>query len=455
MLYYKEIRMAEAEVRSSLKAIGGEMARRISDQILFDWCLLDGGIGNGNGNGVRVEGEQLKVFKVVSEDETRFIAHPIKELLTVVDAPFPIDAGFNTPLKQDQWVETFPILESKITLSLGTSNERVYELQKSHLFFRIGTFIVLVGLIGGGLVALFLRKLGKPLRALCLTMKRVAEGAVHSRYVPQMWGFEINAVGRTFNETLDEMLIHSQEAENQRLKREKLAQELRLGHEIQASMLPKEFPKEVHFEITAGCLPANEVGGDFYDVFPLGGGKTLIAVADVAGKGISACLFSLGLRSSLRALAANLDSLAEVVKKGNELFLADAEETSQFATLWIAILEDKRLHFISLGHPPALLKREGAIHELSTQYSALGAMPYGSIEAKAIDLQPGDEILLYSDGATEAMDVDGKLYGVSRLKTAFLQCGQTDGAKEILEEIQRFSHGAVQHDDLTVLYLRS
>ncbi|HEX2582962.1 MAG TPA: SpoIIE family protein phosphatase, partial [Chlamydiales bacterium] len=241
-----------------------------------------------------------------------------------------------------------------------------------------------------------------------------------------------------------------QEIEEERMQRVKLAEELKLGQKIQENLLPKKFPTLLDFEISAGFISAQEVGGDFYDIFPLST-KTLIAVADVAGKGISACLFSLGLRSSLRALAANLDSLSEIVQQANQLFLSDAEESSHFATLWIGVLEKRRLSFVNLGHPPALLKRGFSLQELTTDYAALGSMRYESIQAQSINLEEGDELLLFSDGATDAMDSEGQRYGIDRLKESFLKQG---GAEEILHRTQLFSQSPVPHDDMTILHLR-
>jgi len=330
--------------------------------------------------------------------------------------------------------------------------EKMEALQKEELIWRVTSFFLLVFVLGGSLVFLFVRKLAKPLRSLCATMEGIKEGAIHARYAPQRWGFEINAIGKVFNEMLDQILVGSHQIEEERTHRIRLAEELKLGQKIQASLLASPLPRIAGLEISAGSIPAQEVGGDFYDVFPLGNEKTLLAVADVAGKGISACLFSLGLRSSLRALAANLDSLPDIVKKANELFSKDVGPSSHFATLWIAILQPGKLSFVSLGHPPVLLKRGSSVKELSSTYPALGVAPYENIKATTIDLEEGDELLAYSDGATDAINREGERYGVERLKEAFLH---SHNAEELLHRIKLFSQGTPSQDDLTLLYFRS
>ncbi|HEY4255317.1 MAG TPA: PP2C family protein-serine/threonine phosphatase, partial [Chlamydiales bacterium] len=314
------------------------------------------------------------------------------------------------------------------------------------------------GVIGGGLVWLLTRKLASSLHSLCHTMDRVSEGASSVRFSPKMLGFEINDIGLLFNETLDSLLLQQKVAEKERLHREKLAQELKLGHDIQASLLPGQLVFVEGPQITTACVPATEVGGDFCDAFPLLSGELLLAMADVAGKGISACLFSVGLRSSLRALAAASENLSVVVAKANDLFLMDAKETGLFATLWLSVVKEGTLEYINLGHPPAFLKRKGKLQELTTHHPALGLMPLHGLKSKKISLEPGDELLLYSDGVTEAHNTQEKLYGAERLKETFLHGEKKESTAAIVEKIfedaQLFSQNAPQHDDMTLLLAR-
>jgi sigma-B regulation protein RsbU (phosphoserine phosphatase) len=120
-------------------------------------------------------------------------------------------------------------------------------------------------------------------------------------------------------------------------------------------------------------------------------------------------------------------------------------------------LESQKLEYISLGHPPVLLKRRGHLLELSTHHPAMGLMPLNELVANHQSLESGDELLLYSDGATEAHDPNGELYGIARLKASFLRCQDTNAqssSDQILQDIHRFSQSADQHDDLTLLVIR-
>lgn len=469
LLYAREIRLVEHNLRLDLRAIGAEASMRLSERIHMDWHLIETRESNLSLKAAPLGPNTPHYFVKLADPETILIGVAISPtealiaqrsllpfLILPESASFPIDMTLGS-LPEDQWQETFPIQDTELLLTLGTSRQRIHDLQTLHLAFRIGSFLFLIAILGGGAVYVLLRKMYRPLNALRLTMERVAEGAIHSRYTPHVWGFEINAIGACFNETLGSVLRHQEETEREKLAKEKLEQELHLGHVIQESLLPKSFPSLPNLDIGTGSLPAKEVGGDFYDLFAMPNGKCMIAVADIAGKGISACLFSLGLRSSLRALASTTDNLSEIVSKANELFLLDAKDNGDFATLWIGLLENNTLHYLSLGHPPILLKRQEEIQELSTHHPAIGLMPLNALSSAQIHLETGDTLLLYSDGVTEAHDTSQALYGLEQLKTTFLE-GSAHSAQatvnHLLQDIHRFSQGAMQHDDLTLLCIR-
>lgn len=470
-----EIQLQEQNTRATLRVVGEQMSRKLEEMIQLDWALIDNKV-NIDSLGKRFHtqkiplppevsdhfavidenGANLWVGKKNSSSEAIIIAHPLHQILSLNGAPFPIDISLNEALV-DPWIERFSIPNTQLTLLIGTKEQLPSHLHKTNFIVRILSFVLIVGLLGGGLVFLLLRKLARPLNVLRLTMARVAEGAVYSRYVSQRFGFEINTIGAFFNDTVDALLVHQKEAEEERIKKEKLEQKLQLAHEIQADLLPKKISATAHLDIGSAFLPALEVGGDFYDVFSLSSGKTLLVLADIADKGMSACLFSLGLRSSLRALAEVCDSLPKLAKKANDLFMLDAAETSQFATVWLGILEGRSLSYVCLGHPPAILKRKGELQELATGHPAMGLLPFDKMQTQTMTLQTGDELLLYSDGVTEAHDSEELLYGSDRLKGIFLKASghsAADVAHTLLYDVQSFSQNAPQHDDLTLLVIR-
>jgi sigma-B regulation protein RsbU (phosphoserine phosphatase) len=290
-------------------------------------------------------------------------------------------------------------------------------------------------------------------------MQRVQEGAIHVRYTPDWMGFEINALGRQFNETLDTLLLQMQEAEKERVAREKLREELRIGHEIQASLLPAHIPEIKELNIGAGYLPALEVSGDFYDLFLLENGSLFLAMADTAGKGISGCLYSLGLRSALRSFAAVSTDLSEIVLRANDLFWVDVKNTGMFVTLWAGIYHPKTrlLTYCNQGHTPACLMRGDHLQELTTPGIALGAQKFTAVMVESVTLQLQDLLFLYTDGVIEAHNSDQQLFGLPRLRALLSRTHAKAPSliiDQLLEELRLFSGPVAQHDDITALAVR-
>jgi phosphoserine phosphatase RsbU/P len=349
-----------------------------------------------------------------------------------------------------------PIEETNYTLMLDVSEQSIANLQMKDYFFRIATLLFFVCVVGGGILIWLTHRISRPLQSLCAVMKRIAQGANHARFTEDKMGFEINVLGRQMNQMLDALLLHQQEAEREKMARERLAQELRIGHQIQASMLPVDLPDFPSLKIAPGYLSAREVSGDFYDFFVLDDGRLMIAIADAADKGISACLFSLSFRSMLRTAAAILKDLSATASMANTLFMLDTAATSFFITAWIGIYDPltRELSYCSQGHPPAYVrKKNGKLIELQASGMALG-VEIIQPKIELIRLDEGDLLFLYTDGVIEAVDTDHQFFGKERLKEFLLRSRKNEPhaiVDRLLEEIHLFSGGASQADDLTLL----
>jgi sigma-B regulation protein RsbU (phosphoserine phosphatase) len=210
-------------------------------------------------------------------------------------------------------------------------------------------------------------------------------------------------------------------------------------------------------EVFPGYHSALEVSGDFYDLVVLEGGRVLIAIADAAGKGISACLFSLSFRSMLRSVAATQQDLAAIVRIANDLLMYDTSLSSFFITAWLGLYDPKsgELSYCSQGHPPTLLVREKEVQLLSTGGIAFGVEPIDPT-IKTIQLLRQDLLFLYTDGITEAENGRKELFGMERLKEVILRSRASlkADARLLLDEIEQFCAGASQSDDVTFLFLR-
>ena len=242
--------------------------------------------------------------------------------------------------------------------------------------------------------------------------------------------------------------------------RELLESELRVAREIQMGLVPHDFSR-----LTAGdgpdlfaCLePARAVGGDLYDVFRLDDRRLALVLGDVSGKGIPAALFMVMTLTLVRSLARLTSRPEEVLTRVNEALSAD-NPSSMFVTLFFAVLDcpTGRLSYASGGHLAPLLLREGqAPRPLFAQGGPLvGALAGLTFEGAETQLEPGDLVLAYTDGVTEASAPDGTLFGVDRLQALLAEADPRtgrDAVDAVLAGVRVFAGGTEQADDIAML----
>jgi len=199
------------------------------------------------------------------------------------------------------------------------------------------------------------------------------------------------------------------------------------------------------------------VGGDYFDVFPLGDGRTAFLLADVSGKGLGAALCTNLLQGALSGMTLGTDP-ARVFVHVNR-FLCDHSEIGRYATMFFGILDDKgNLEYINAGHPSPFLIRKGVAEDIFNEGSyPVGLVPEAEYTAVCLKLEPGDTMVLFSDGVTEAMDPAEQLFGVQRLRDVLNGQDQTaleDLQQTVLQAVENFARGASQADDLTLLLVR-
>jgi serine phosphatase RsbU (regulator of sigma subunit) len=248
-------------------------------------------------------------------------------------------------------------------------------------------------------------------------------------------------------------------------ERLRLRGELADARKIQLSMLPAGEPMIDWLELSGTCLPAAEVGGDYYDYIPLSDDAWAVVVADVAGHGVGSGLLIAGLRSSLYVLQDELRSPAAVLERLNQMIQASVRVRT-FVTLTIAVVERSpgRLRVASAGHPPTFLRRasDGAVIEVGLPAPPLGTRLPTRYEEQTVDLAAGDLVLLYTDGLVEATDFRTEAYGFGRLERAFGRAAsgspRTGRARAIrtliLEDVSHFKGENYQADDLSLVVVR-
>lgn len=250
---------------------------------------------------------------------------------------------------------------------------------------------------------------------------------------------------------------------HERVAQERLQESLKLSHSIQMGMLSTTFPRFSDgqpIDLFAFMEPAREVSGDFYDFFHLDSKTMLLVIGDVSDKGVPAALFMVMVKTLIRAIAKQQTQPHQVLAALNPELCRD-NDASMFVTLFLATLdlETNRLTYSFGGHnPPLYLSRYGIISMLGGDSgTALGIIDGIGFSTQTLQLNPGDSLLLYTDGITEAMDKDYQAYGEGRL------CGLLTGlahnnAQEIVElviaDVNTFTAGAEQSDDITLLALQ-
>ena len=242
-------------------------------------------------------------------------------------------------------------------------------------------------------------------------------------------------------------------------ERVRLEGELELARRIQQRLLPGRPPAVPGLEIAGRSEPAREVGGDYYDHFDLGGGRVLLVIADVSGKGVPAALLMSGFRASLMSQDAGTLGPDRMAERVNE-FLHRSVETGRFVTAFLGFLEASggRLVYANAGHnPPALLRADGRVEWLSAGGLVLGIIPDSRFESGEATLGPGDLLALYTDGVTEAADGAGELWGEERLVATLRRLRErpcAEVAEVLAREVRTYEGTGGPSDDVTVLLAR-
>ncbi len=236
--------------------------------------------------------------------------------------------------------------------------------------------------------------------------------------------------------------------------------ELRIASDIQRSFLPEHIPPVAGFDMAAISIPAMEVGGDFYDFIP-GNGSVGMVIADVSGKSIPAALFMALSRTIVRANATHHERGIDVLQEANDMISADSH-SGMFVTLFYGVLDQssRDLVYANAGHPPPILLRGGSdeIVKLDVTGIALGAISGVEYEERKVALLPGDMVILYTDGVTEAINSDVEQYGLKRLCTVaqrYRNLSSQGIIEKILEDISQFSGEQAQFDDITMIIAKA
>jgi phosphoserine phosphatase RsbU/P len=247
-------------------------------------------------------------------------------------------------------------------------------------------------------------------------------------------------------------------------QRERVNREIEIAREVQERLFPQEMPHLSGATVAGHCRPAQGVGGDYYDVFPLQDGRLGLAIGDVSGKGISAALLMASLRASLRGVTLdNPRDFAKLMDKVNRL-VYEASADNRYATFFFGALDPvtRILDCVNAGHNAPLVLRQmpgglSQILRVEADGPVVGLLPFAPYSEQSLQLEPGDLLVTYTDGISEAMTHDDEEWGEDRMMAAAAAAreGSADHVlKTIFAQADKFTAGAPQHDDMTLLILK-
>ncbi len=237
--------------------------------------------------------------------------------------------------------------------------------------------------------------------------------------------------------------------------------EIKIAQRIQASLSPSAPIKSSHFEITGFCLPADRVGGDYFDYFYRNEDHLDMIIADVSGHSIGPALFMVETRSAIRTQASGSGTPAETLKVLNNFLFEDLDKSDYFITLFYLQYDTThhQLSFANAGHPPPLLLSpfQSECRQLDADGLILGVNKNVSFEEKTTTLSQGDLILLYTDGLTEAENPDGEFFGLQRVSDILVQHAQQSPQsiiETLLEQLKQFCGTESFNDDITLMVFK-
>jgi sigma-B regulation protein RsbU (phosphoserine phosphatase) len=234
--------------------------------------------------------------------------------------------------------------------------------------------------------------------------------------------------------------------------------ELETGRKVQLSLLPKGQPEIAGWDVRFYTRPANDVGGDLVDYLGVANGKTGLALGDVSGKGLGAALLMAKLQATLRAVATDFSSLADLGKRMNDIFIRDQVADKYSTLVYMEIGPGSgSVRLLNAGHLPPVIVRPRTIDETPPVAPPIGMLADSTYVEQQLELEAGDTMIVYSDGVTEALDEAGEFYGDDRLmklleRTRGLMAG--DAARLILDDVDRFVGEERPSDDLSLVILR-
>jgi phosphoserine phosphatase RsbU/P len=359
------------------------------------------------------------------------------------------------------WIYRSPIPGTNWELGLAVPEVQIYAGVR-HAFVTVFAIGVIALLILALLVLVIIRRTLTPLGVLTERAEQVARGALDFALPATREHDEVGRLTHAFDRMRRELATHIAELTRVAREQQRLASELEIAHQIQTALLPGPHYLDArcsNFELHAALQPARTVGGDLYTYFMLHDQRFCIMVGDVSDKGIPAALFMARAITLAKALAPRAQSPQQLLQMLNQE-LCRNNDGCMFVSLLCGFLDTARGNLVmaSAGHEPPARWGHDAPHLLPLETGpALGLDEEATYPVCRLRLQPGETLLMYTDGITEATNGDLQLYGQERMLACLAQhaeAGNEDPVGSLVADVERFAAGHGQADDITVLALR-
>ena len=297
------------------------------------------------------------------------------------------------------------------------------------------------------------------------TFEDWSQRGVRFRYPPRVepWGGTVAVFedidGNSFALVSVDIISREVDAQRRRLAERaeadrRLAHELDIARQVQARLLPQTVPSIRTLDYAGTCIPARQVGGDYYDFLNMADGRFGLVIGDVSGKGIAAALLMANLQANLRGQCAVSSEPQALLGSVNQLF-CKSTASSAYATLFFAEYDDRtrRLRYANCGHLPALvLRRDNTVEKLGSTCTVIGLFEEWTCSIDECELLPGDTLAIYTDGITESFSEAGEEFGEERLTEALQRHRQLPSQSllaSVVDDVRRFS-APEQFDDITL-----
>lgn len=357
---------------------------------------------------------------------------------------------FYAPLKTNGWSMGVFIPSDELFVDLSNLNRKLLILGS------IGIVLLLI------LIIFISHRLTKPLTKLAKITQTIGAGNFNANIQVSNASKEIVQLGNSINQMQLELKNYIKNLKETTAAKEKIESELKIAHDIQQGIIPKifpPFPEREDIDLYAVLDPARDVGGDLYDFFFIDDNKICFAIGDVSGKGVPASLFMAITRTLLRSKTTKNSSAKEIVNELN-IELCKGNENSMFVTFFLCIMDTKTgiVEFCNAGHNyPFIIRNDNKIDCIEeTHGTPIGIFEDINYKSGTFRLSKNESIVLYTDGVTEAMDIDNNLYGDERLINLLSKSKYHHPkviTKTMVDDVNKFVGKAEQSDDITILIL--